>query len=151
MTKLLDCTIAPMPKAKPFTSDPSEVSARMRLIRGKNTRAELALFSILSEAGIPFDPHVRIGRMQADARVYENLLLFVDSPFWHLRDRDELSRLSSYWRQRLLRNRRRDERQRRILRRLGFSVVRFWADEVSRPRVLCRIERVLKSKRNGGT
>lgn len=70
-----------MAKAKPFTSDPAEVSARMRLIRGKNTKPELALFSILKAANIPFRPHVRIGRAEADAVVNNCVLIFVDSPF----------------------------------------------------------------------
>jgi DNA mismatch endonuclease (patch repair protein) len=135
-----------MAKAKPFTSDPSEVSARMKLIRGKNTKPEVALFSILKAAGIPFKPHVRIGRMEVDAVVYDRLFVFVDSPFWHLRERGEAKRLSSHWRQRLLRNKRRDNRQRRQLRRLGFSIIRFWADEVKENLVLSRIQRVLKKR-----
>jgi DNA mismatch endonuclease (patch repair protein) len=133
-----------MAKAKPFTSDPAEVSARMRLIRGKNTKPELALFAILDAAKIPFKSHVRIGRVEADAFINDTLLIFVDSPFWHLRERLGLKRLSPHWRERLLRNKRRDERQRRHLRKLGFSVVRLWTDQIKENIVLSRIKRVLK-------
>ncbi|MGA2882491.1 MAG: DUF559 domain-containing protein [Bryobacteraceae bacterium] len=135
-----------MAKAKPFTSDPAEVSARMRLIRGKNTKPELSLFSILRAAAIPFEPHARLGRMEADARINNFVLVFIDSPFWHLRDDEQLERLSPYWKARLLRNRRRDERQRRQLRKKGFSVLRFWADEINERRVLSRIRRILMMK-----
>jgi DNA mismatch endonuclease (patch repair protein) len=75
------------------------------------------------------------------------VLIFVDSPFWHLRHEHQLQRLSPYWRTRLVRNKRRDERERRRLRKLGFSVVRFWADEIKEQRVLSRIRRILTIKR----
>jgi DNA mismatch endonuclease (patch repair protein) len=132
-----------MGKAKPFTSDPAEVSNRMRLIRGRNTKPEVALFSILHAAAIPFETHPRIGRMEADAIINGRLLIFVDSPFWHLRDERLLGRLSPHWKARLVRNKQRDARQRRHLRKLGFSVIRIWADEVEERRVLSRIRRVL--------
>lgn len=119
----------------------------MRLIRGKNTKPELALFSILRSAGVPFKPHVRIRRMEVDAMVENHTLVFVDSPFWHLRAKSELKRLSSYWRQRLLRNKLRDDRQRRRLRKLGFSVVRLWADQIKENLVLSRIKRILTVRR----
>jgi DNA mismatch endonuclease (patch repair protein) len=141
------CVLA---KAKPFTSDPSEVSARMRLIRGRNTKPELALFSILRAAEIPFKCHVRIGRVEADAMVDNAVLVFVDSPFWHLREARELERLSPLWRERLLRNKRRDDRQRRQLRKRGFSVVRLWADQMKENIVLSRINRILTIKRKTG-
>src|SRR4051812_43319042 len=38
----------------PFTNDPGEVSARMKLIRGKNTKPEVLLFSILSDSNVGF-------------------------------------------------------------------------------------------------
>jgi DNA mismatch endonuclease (patch repair protein) len=136
-----------MSKAKPFTSDPSEVSARMRLIRGRNTKPELALFSILKAAEMPFESHVRIGRVEADAMVSNAVLVFVDSPFWHLREARELKRLSPHWRERLLRNKRRDDRQRRQLRKLGYSVVRLWADQIKKDIVLSRINRILTARR----
>jgi len=132
---------------KYFTNDPAEVSARMRLIRGKNTKAELALFSILSAAQIPFEQHVRIGRIEADAAVNGRILVFVDSPFWHLRSEEELGRLSPYWQQRLLGNRNRDERQRRKLRKLGYFVLRLWADEIDEQRVLRRIQHIISKMR----
>jgi len=145
-----DSTESGVPKARPFSSDPFEVSARMRLIRGRNTKPELALFSIFAAAEIPFKSHVRIGRVEADALVNDDLLVFVDSPFWHLREMRELKRLSRHWKRRLLRNRRRDNRQRRQLRKLGFSVVRLWSDQIKENLVLARISRVLAARHKSG-
>ena len=128
---------------KPFTSDPVEVSARMRLIKGKNTKPELVLFEELSKAGIEFRPHVRIGRIEADAMLQEKLLIFVDSPFWHLRDDELLERLSPHWQSRLLKNRSRDRKYRRKLRAEGYSVIRFWADRLEAKNIINRVRRAL--------
>lgn len=125
-----------------FSNDPTEVSARMRLIRSKDTKPELRLFSILTEAGVHFLRHVKVGNIVVDALAYKRLVIFVDSPFWHLRDINVLQRLSRYWQQRLSRNRARDRRQERRLRRMGYSVVRFWTDSLDSLRVLGRIKNV---------
>jgi DNA mismatch endonuclease (patch repair protein) len=123
-----------------FSSDPSEVSKRMRLIRSKNTKPEMCLFSILRRAGVKFKRHAKVGDVTVDALVGKRVVVFVDSPFWHLRDRKELARMSRHWQQRLERNWARDRRQERRLRRRGYSVVRLWADRLDNPQVLRRIE-----------
>lgn len=130
---------AKLKKPHRFTSEPSEVSARMRLIRSKNTKPEVQLFSILSDAHIKFTAHVRLGNVSADAFLHRGVAIFVDSPFWHLRDKRELKRLSLYWRNRLIKNWTRDRRQERLLRRRGYCVIRFWADRLDVGRVLSRV------------
>jgi len=122
-----------------FTNDPAEVSSRMRLIRSRGTKPELVLFSILSTGHFKYKPHFLVAGVRVDAVIGKSLLVFVDSPFWHLRDMCELNRLSPYWRRRLLQNRRRDRRQERKLRALGFSILRFWTDDMEPDRVLRRV------------
>jgi DNA mismatch endonuclease (patch repair protein) len=122
-----------------FSNDPSEVSARMKLIKGSNTKPELYLFNVLNSARIRFRNHVRIHGISVDALILKRIAVFVDSPFWHLRDEEELGRMSPYWQIRLLRNRQRDRRQRRALRAHGFIVLRFWADRLTSEAVLRRI------------
>lgn len=114
-----------------FTNDPKEVSARMSRIRGKNTKPELALFDILDGQHVDYETHARVEGISVDALVEGRIAVFVDSPFWHLRDDAELSRLSPHWQQRLKTNRRRDARQTKRLRSAGYTVVRLWADEIS--------------------
>jgi DNA mismatch endonuclease (patch repair protein) len=122
-----------------FTGDPASVSARMRLIRSTGTKPELALFSLLSEAGIRYQPYVKVDGITVDALVKRRVVIFVDSPFWHLRNSRDLSRLSTYWQARLLKNKRRDREQVRRLRRDDYIVVRLWADQLDRQRVLRRL------------
>lgn len=123
-----------------FSSDPIEVSKRMQLIRSKNTKPEICLFSILTRAGLKFKRHLRVEDITVDALVDKRVVVFVDSPFWHLRDRKELARMSRYWQRRLERNWARDRRQERHLRKRGYSVVRLWADRLDKAQILCRIE-----------
>ena len=122
-----------------FSNDPSEVSARMKLIKGSNTKPELYLFNVLNSARIRFRNHVRIHGISVDALISKRIVIFVDSPFWHLRNDEELGRMSPYWQMRLLRNRQRDRRQRRALRAHGYIVLRFWADRLTSEAVLRRM------------
>ncbi len=97
------------------------------------------MFAMLDGAGIRFTAHERRLGIQIDALVDDDVAVFVDSPFWHLRDTRELARLTPYWQERLLRNRKRDRRQVRMLRQGGYTVVRFWADELRADRVIRRL------------
>jgi len=123
------------------------VSARMRSIRGKDTKPELLLAAILREAGIPYRTQERVNGVIVDFVIGDHILVFVDSPFWHLRSPDLLDRLSPYWCSRLIRNRARDLRQARFLRRCGHIVVRIWSDDVEATRVTRRIRRVMTVSR----
>jgi len=111
----------------------------MATIRSKNTRPERRVFAVLTEAGINFQTHVRVTGTTVDALVEERVALFVDSPFWHLRDPADLCRLNEEWQTKLLANRRRDRCDTRLLREAGYTVVRIWSDELEPHRVLWRI------------
>lgn len=125
-----------------FSSDPAAVSDRMRRIRSKETKPEIRLFGLLEKAGVRHVRHARVLGIEVDALVADTVLVFVDSPFWHLRDTRDLQRISPHWQQRLLRNRRRDRSQTRALRAAGYTVVRIWADLVG-PETIPRIRRAV--------
>jgi DNA mismatch endonuclease Vsr len=122
-----------------FTGAPDEVSARMRMIKSKGTKPELAFFAILADAEISYQAHVKVAGVVVDASIDNRVVVFVDSPFWHLRDSSELDRLSELWRSRLVANRRRDRRQVRHLRMKGYTVVRLWTDELLASKVRRRV------------
>jgi DNA mismatch endonuclease Vsr len=111
----------------------------MRLIKAKRTKPELKLFAMLDQAGIRYKPHAIVAGITVDALVGDGVVLFVDSPFWHLRAKSELRRLSPYWQNRLVVNTQRDKRQTRLLRGESYVVLRFWADELVANRVLRRL------------
>lgn len=134
-------------KSGRFTSEPSAVSARMRLIRSKGTKPELQLYAALARAGLPYQTHVRVLGVEVDALVEGRLALFVDLPFWHLRERSTLGRLNPYWCTRLITNKQRDRRQTRALRGGGYAVLRFWSDEFDERRAVARVARMLRATR----
>jgi DNA mismatch endonuclease (patch repair protein) len=124
-----------------FTSDAAEVSARMRLIKAKDTKPELALETMLLAAGIECSKHERVEGISVDLVIDDRVCVFVDSPFWHFRDASLLDRLNDYWQERLRRNRRRDRRQNRSLRHAGYCVIRLWSDQLTPSAVLPRVRR----------
>ena len=104
----------------------------MSLILGKGTKCERALASLLRRYGIRYRSQAKelLGRpdfLLTDAKV----VVFVNGGFWHGRDYDP-KRLSDYWQRKILRNMRRDGRVQRALRRLGWSVVNLWEEDVLR-------------------
>ena len=115
----------------------SEAAARrMRATRQSDTEIELILKSELAAAGLRCQcnkrpvPHMR---SRADfifptARV----AVFVDGCFWHGCPKHGTSPKcnGSWWRAKLAANKERDSRCVRLLRRAGWTVLRFWEHEV---------------------
>lgn len=130
-----------------FTGDPTAVSARMRLIRSRDTKPERLMFNILDRSGWEYVWHPVVLTIHADALVLSTIVIFVDSPFWHLRDLATLERLDPHWRQRLLTNRRRDRRQDLLLRREGFSVLRIWTDQIREESIKSRVLQIARARR----
>lgn len=76
----------------------------------------------------------------------ERLAIFVDGCFWH--SCPQCSRRlprarRQFWKTKLLSNRRRDNRLRRLLVRQGFKTMRVWEHEVGKARWLARLRRRL--------
>lgn len=73
------------------------------------------------------------------------LALFVDGCFWHACPtcgRIPKTR-TVFWQEKIDSNRRRDQRTRRQLRRLGYRVFRVWEHDVDKPTWLVRLKRAL--------
>ena len=103
---------------------------------------------LLGMLDIEFLEQARVAGMAVDFLLDGGVAVFIDSPYWHLRDASTLNRLPPYWQGRLRANRRRDQRQNVALRRLGYSVVRVWADDVARPSTISRIRRILSLRKS---
>lgn len=59
-----------------------------------------------------------------------NTAIFVDGDFWHGR-RGTRTPDSGFWRDKIRANRKRDRRNSRILRKLGYAVVRIWESDIA--------------------
>jgi len=122
---------------------PAERSRRMSLIRSKDTKPEKAMAKILSSARIRYKRNVRDLPGTPDFVIPgKNLVVFVEGKFWHGQGVDQMS-LRPFWRNHASNNMKRDKRVERKLRRMGWSVYRFWEKDVSKRPEWClkRIKR----------
>lgn len=130
--------------------DPETRSKNMARIRSRDTRPERVLRSLLWQNGhrgyrlrssLPGKPDVVFSRIR--------LVVFVDGCFWHccpscIDGRAPKSN-TGYWDAKRAGNVARDQRNTKLLRGLGWKVIRVWEHEVlkSPVRVLRKIERAL--------
>lgn len=109
----------------------------MSLIRDKDTKPERIVRKLLTGMGFRYRLNVMTlpGRPDIVLRKY-NAIIFVHGCFWHLCPHCGEGRIPStrreYWEEKLLNNRRRDQRNIRRLRRQGWRVLRLWECDVEK-------------------
>jgi DNA mismatch endonuclease, patch repair protein len=114
-------------------------SALMSRIKGRDTGPERIVGDAFRQMGFSWDGHPRDlpGRPDfvfRDARV----AVFVDGDFWHgWRFPAWRHKLSEEWEIKLEANLKRDYRNRRQLRRLGWTVIRIWEHQIERDLAGC--------------
>lgn len=109
----------------------------MSKIRGKNTKAELAFRKALSAVvypkGLRYRIHYRKLPGSPDvAFVKLKIAIFIDGDFWHGRNFKQLKpRLPNrFWREKIARNITRDRKNRSLLRKAGWHVLRVWESDL---------------------
>lgn len=112
------------------TLSQEERSDRMSRIRGTNTGPELLVRRYLHALGLRFKLHDRRlpGKPDLVLPKYRTVV-FVNGCFWHAHECQK-GRIpgtrSAFWREKFERNRTRDMRNVRALRRLGWRVLTVW-------------------------
>jgi DNA mismatch endonuclease (patch repair protein) len=107
----------------------------MSKIRGKNTKVELLVYKELRRRGIYFQKHYKRAVGSPDVALpRKKLAIFIDGDFWHgykfAKRKDKLPK--EYWVGKIEANIRRDRKNRALLRRAGWRVLRVWEHELSR-------------------
>lgn len=124
----------------PRARDPAVTSRMMAAVRGKDSKAEIALRHELHRRGLRYRLHARdvIGRPDLVVRS-RKVAVFVDGDFWHgnahrLRGLDRMEDLfptnRKWWMKKLHRNIERDREVTETLRAQGWRVVRVWESDV---------------------
>lgn len=132
---------------------PDKRSALMARIKGRDTLPERMVCERLSSFGVAWETHARDLPGRPDF-VFRNemVAVFIDGDFWHgwhfCQWRDKLS---EHWEGKIQKNRERDDRNHRRLRRLGWKVVRLWEHQVyaNLDAVVERIGLALSAKKSG--
>ena len=112
----------------------SEVMSRIRSV---DTKPERIVRRLLTEMGYRYRLNVKTlsGRPDIVLKKY-NALIFVHGCFWHLCPHCGEGRIPTtrreYWEEKLINNKRRDQRNTRKLRREGWRVLRLWECDVEK-------------------
>jgi DNA mismatch endonuclease, patch repair protein len=126
------------------TLSPEERSARMALVRGKNTRPEVAVRKAMTALGYTYRLHRRDLPGSPDLVLPKfKTVIFVHGCFWHRhpgcdRTRQPKSR-RGFWLRKFRENVERDRRGRAALRRAGWATVIVWECQTEDPERLIRI------------
>lgn len=121
------------------TMSPKQRSALMSRIRGRDTGPERILAEELVRKGLSFESQARDLPGTPDFVFREaGIAVFVDGDFWHgWRFSEWRDKLSERWESKIAANRRRDIRNRRLLRESGWQVVRIWEHQIKRDADSC--------------
>ncbi len=114
---------------------PSVRSKNMRAIRSARTSTEDLLAKLIWRAGhryrrndksVPGKPDICFKR--------QKVAVFCDGEFWHGKDwktkRKKISQNRAYWIPKIERNMQRDRETNRLLRKQGWTVLRFWHEDI---------------------
>lgn len=120
---------------------PKQRSYCMARIKGEDTGLERCLRSELDKLGIQFITHAKDLPGKPDIVFSEKrVAVFIDGDFWHgYRFPAWGNSLSPFWREKISKTRKRDLRNFRKLRRMGWRVVRIWQHEVKKDLESCVI------------
>ncbi|NTW23021.1 very short patch repair endonuclease [Candidatus Falkowbacteria bacterium] len=107
----------------------------MSRIRSKNTGIEKLVFSYLRKNKIYFQKHYDKVKGRPDIAVpSKKLAVFIDGDFWHGYRFEKLQgRIpKEYWREKILANMARDKKNRVVLRRDGWQLLRVWEHQLKK-------------------
>lgn len=134
-----------------FEGVPSKRSATMGAIRGKGNRTTELRFRmglirtgisgwIVQEKSLPGKPDFFFRE--------SGVAVFIDGCFWHGCSKcgHIPATRSNFWASKFERNRRRDNRNGRLLRNRGITVVRFWEHELKSPAGLEKAVRLVRDR-----
>jgi DNA mismatch endonuclease (patch repair protein) len=131
------------------TLTPEQRRFCMQRIKGRNTSPEVSLRSALWRLGLRFRIGHRLVGTPDIVFPAARLAVFVDGCFWHGCKRHSHVPKSNveYWARKFHRNKKRDARVNRKLKRQGWRVLRVWEHDVtSELEILSRsIKKALKS------
>src|SRR5579871_4113869 len=118
---------------------PAQRSYLMSCVRTKDTPLERLVRCELHKRGFRFRKHVKTLPGSPDlVLVKQKLAVFIDGDFWHgYRLPSWEHKLQPFWRAKIQENRRRDQRNFRRLRRLGWRVIRIWQHQIENDCLAC--------------
>jgi DNA mismatch endonuclease, patch repair protein len=126
----------------------------MSKICSKYTKVESVVFKELRNKGVYFQSHyAKVFGSPDIALPRKKIAIFIDGDFWHGYKYQKLKKRlpKQYWVPKIERNIKRDSKNRRMLRRNGWAVLRVWEHEVYNDREKCiaKIIDFISTKKSG--
>jgi len=126
----------------------------MSHIRSSDTKPEIFFRKALWKWGIKYRKNVRslFGIPDIAIKKYK-IVIFIDGDFWHGNDWEKkhfssqealLSSYSEYWQKKIKRNIARDIEVKKYYKKIGWTILRFWASEIEKNLNKCIIKTVKK-------
>ena len=128
-------------EASGFYTTPQR-SKIMGKIRAKNTKPELAFRKALWQAGYRYriDYKKLIGKPDIALKKYRTVI-FIDGDLWHGHNwaerKQKIKSNREFWIPKIERNIQRDQEVNAELKRLGYTVFRFWETDIKKRLELC--------------
>ena len=118
----------------PDNLTPEQRSYCMSRIKGKDTGPETLVRSELHKRGFRFRKHLEELPGKPDVVFAKSkVAVFVDGDFWHgYRFTTWEHKVSDFWKTKITRNRERDAENHRLLRQMGWTVIRLWQHDLER-------------------
>lgn len=132
----------------PDNLTPEQRSYCMSRIKGKDTGLEVRVRTELHRRGLRFRKHVKELPGKPDIVFSKaHVAVFVDGDFWHgYRFPLWENKVSDFWKKKISKSRERDDRNRRKLRDMEWTVIRLWQHEVQNDFETC-IDRIVSAVR----
>lgn len=110
-------------------------SKNMAAIKSKNTSPELMLRKVIHKLGYRYSLHKDNLPGKPDIYLKKfNLLIFVNGCFWHghegCKDANVPKSNINFWIDKLRKNKKRDEKNLKTLRNMGYNVLTYWQCEI---------------------
>jgi DNA mismatch endonuclease, patch repair protein len=111
----------------------------MSSIKSKGTQPEQILGRNMWKLGLRYRKHFKIKGKPDFVFTKKKIAVFCDGDFWHgnnwkirgMRNRqEELKKYSPFWKEKILRNIKRDIDVNAILRKEGWMIMRFWESDI---------------------
>ncbi|MBD1435174.1 very short patch repair endonuclease [Sphingobacterium sp. DN00404] len=129
-------------------------SFNMSRIKGKNSKPEMILRRALWAKNIRFRLHDKSLPGSPDIVIKKyKLAIFVDGEFWHgfewKKRHAQIKSNRLFWIPKIERNMQKDGLANRALRNMGYTVFRFWSQDILKdlPKVLNQIELFLETRK----
>ena len=128
-----------------------QISYNMKRVKSKDTKIELLLRKELWSRGLRYQKNSKkvVGKPDI-VFMGKKIAVFCDSEFWHGYDwnnkKNEFKSNQDFWIPKIERNMQRDKEVNEMLEKSGWTVLRFWGNDIKKNLMMCAdiIERMVK-------